>query len=436
MQKLTFKKGIHPNDRKEQTKASSIQVLTPPELLYFPLGQHIGAPVEPVVRVGEKVLMGQKIADSTAKMTVPVHSSVSGTVKDIGLYLHPSGVKVPTIVIENDGQDTPADPINLWHIDLLDTDEIIHIIREAGIVGMGGAGFPTHIKLSPPADKTISHIIVNGAECEPYLTSDHRVMLETPEEVLEGLLVVKHLFPEAQAYIGVEENKKDAIALLKQRVAAYPGIEILTLAKKYPQGAEKQLIYAVTGQEVPSGGLPMDVGCLVLNIDTVASIYRALAMGQPLMRRIVTVSGNLVERPGNYSVRIGTPFRYIIDSAGGLKDEPAKIIMGGPMMGVAGYSLDVPVVKGTSSILLLSKAEARVLPETPCIRCGKCVDACPMNLRPLLLNAYVLAEQWDKCKKENIFDCIECGCCSYSCPAKRYLVQSIRVGKQRSKNHR
>ncbi len=436
MQKLTFKKGIHPNDRKEQTKTCSIEVLTPPELLYFPLGQHIGAPIEPVVRVGDKVLMGQKIADSTAKMTVPLHSSVSGVVKDIGLYLHPSGIKVPTIVIENDGLDTPADPINIWHIDLLDSDEIIQIIREAGIVGMGGAGFPTHIKLSPPLDKHISHIIVNGAECEPYLTSDHRVMLETPEEVLEGLLVVKHLFPDAKAYIGVEENKSDAITLLKQRVKAYPGIEILTLAKKYPQGAEKQLIYAVTGQEVPSGGLPMDIGCLVLNIDTVSSLYRALAMGQPLLRRIVTVSGNLVEKPGNYSVRIGTPFRHIIDSAGGLKDEPAKIIMGGPMMGVAGYSLDVPVVKGTSSILLLSKEEARVLPETPCIRCGKCVDACPMNLRPLLLNAYVLAEQWDKCKKENIFDCIECGCCSYSCPAKRHLVQSIRVGKQRTKNHR
>jgi len=436
MRKLTFKKGIHPHDHKEKTKSCTIQILTPPELLYFPLGQHIGAPVEPTVRPGDKVLMGQKIADSTAKMTVPVHSSVSGTVKDIGLYLHPSGVKVPTIVIENDGLDTPADPINLWHIDLLDTDDIIHIIREAGIVGMGGAGFPTHVKLSPPFDKTISHIIVNGAECEPYLTSDHRVMLETPEEVLEGLDIVKHLFPEAKAYIAVEENKPDAIKLLKNRVQAYRGIEILTLAKKYPQGAEKQLIYAVTGKEVPSGGLPMDIGCLVLNIDTVAAIYRALAMGQPLMRRIVTLSGNLVEKPGNYSVRLGTPFRYIIEAAGGLKAEPAKIIMGGPMMGVAGYSLDVPVVKGTSSILLLSEEEARIAPETPCIRCGKCVDACPMNLRPLLLNAYVLSERWDKCKNENIFDCIECGCCSYSCPAKRYLVQSIRVGKQRSKSAR
>ncbi len=434
MKKRSFKRGIHPHDHKEQTKACPIQKVSAPKLLYFPLQQHIGAPIEPMVKPGDAVLMGQKIADSSVKMAVPIHSSVSGVVKDIGLYLHPNGIKVPTIMIENDGLDTPADPINLWRIDLLDNDEIIQIIREAGIVGMGGAGFPTHVKLSPPYDKPISHIIVNGAECEPYLTSDHRVLLESPAEVLEGLLLVKRLFPEAKAYIGIEENKPDAIKLLKQRVAAYPGIEILTLAKKYPQGAEKQLIYAVTGREVPSGGLPMDIGCLVLNVDTVSAIYRAISLGLPLIRRIVTLSGNVVEKPGNYEVRLGTPFRHVIEAAGGLKEEPAKIIMGGPMMGIAGYSLDVPVVKGTSSILLLTEKEAAHSPETPCIRCGKCVEACPMNLRPLMLNAYTLAENWKKCREENIMDCIECGCCSYSCPAKRYLVQSIRLGKQRSKN--
>ncbi len=433
MRKLTFKKGIHPNDNKKQTKGLTIKTIEPPELLYFPLQQHIGAPLEPLVNVGDVIKLGQKLADSSAPVSVPLHSSVSGVVKDMGLYLHPSGAKVPTIVVENDGLDTPEDPITVWSLSRMAPEDIIEVIREAGIVGMGGAGFPTHVKLSPPPDKTIRYILINGAECEPYLTSDHRVMLETPEEVVSGLSIVMRLFPGAEANIAIEENKPDAIKTMTKAIGNRPGMRVRRLAKKYPQGAEKQLIYAVTGLVVPSGDLPMDVGCLVLNIDTVTAISRALKSGLPLYRRIVTVSGNLVEKPGNFSVRIGTPFRHVIEAAGGLKAEPAKIIMGGPMMGIAGYSLDVPVVKGTSSILLFSEKEAIITPETPCVRCGRCADVCPMNLRPMFLNAYTIAENWKKCREENISDCIECGCCSYSCPARRHLVQSIRLGKQRSR---
>ncbi len=433
MGKLTFKRGIHPDDHKGQTNSLPIKTLMPPPLLYFALQQHIGAPLKALVKPGDTVRMGQKLADSNAAMSVPLHSSVSGVVKDIGLYLHPTGTKMPTIVVENDGLDTPAEPISHRALDAMSGEEILNIIHEAGIVGMGGAGFPTHIKLSPPPEKTIRHIIVNGAECEPYLTSDHRVMLETPEEVLQGLSVVMRLFPQAQAHIAIEENKPDAIRRITEHAGQYPGVQVLTMRKKYPQGAEKQLIFAVTGQEIPSGSLPMDVGCVVLNIDTVTAIARAVTLGMPLYRRIVTVSGNVVAAPGNFAVRIGTPFRAVVEAAGGCLIEPGKIIMGGPMMGIAGYSLDVPVVKGTSSILLLTEQEARVGAETPCIRCGRCASVCPMHLRPLFLNAYTHRENWEKCREENILDCIECGCCAYVCPAKRHLVQSIRLGKQRAR---
>lgn len=433
MKKLTFKKGIHPEDHKESTAGKPIVYVTPPKELYFPLQQHIGAPLSPVVEKGDSVLMGQVIAESDAPLSVPLHSSVSGIVKDIGMYWHPSGVRVPTIVIENDGLDTPASLIPTKPLDELNNEEILQIIRSAGIVGMGGAGFPTHVKLSPPKDKPISCVIVNGAECEPYLTSDHRVMLETPEEVLSGLLIVMRLFSLQSATIAVEENKQDAIAELVKSSPKYPGIEVVTLKKKYPQGGEKQLIYAVTGKEVPSGGLPSDLGCLVLNIDTVTAIYRAVVKGLPLIRRIVTVSGDCVHSPGNFFVRLGTPFSSVIEAAGGVVTEPAKILMGGPMMGISGHSLDVPVIKGTSAILLFSEERAKVGVETPCIRCGKCIEVCPMNLRPSFINAYYVNGHFDKCEEEHCKDCIECGSCSYVCPAKRHLVQSIRVAKQKIK---
>ena len=430
MQKLTFRGGIHPNDCKSATNRLPIQLLPPPEELFFPLQQHIGAPLTPLVKVGDTVRMGQKIADSEAFMSVPLHSSVSGTVTDIGLRLYPTGLKMPTIVIENDGKDTKTEPINTKSLDKLTPKEIIQIIRDAGIVGMGGAGFPTHVKLSPPPEKKIEYLIVNGAECEPYLTSDHRVMVETPDDVLFGLSAVMKIFSLDIAGIGIEENKPDAIQKITECAKNYSGVKVLTLAKKYPQGAEKQLIKAITGLEVPSGGLPMDVGCVVLNIDTVASIAKAIREGLPLYHRIVTVAGGAVKTPANFLVRIGTPFRYVIDAAGGFRDEPKKVIMGRPMMGIATYSLDVPVVKGTSGILSFTAKETTVNSETSCIRCGKCVRVCPMGLVPAKLNAFAIRKNLEMCEKFNIMDCIECGSCSYTCPAQRHLVQSIRWGKQ------
>lgn len=428
---LTFQGGIHPNDAKEATNSKPIEIIAPGEKLYFPLQQHIGAPITPLVQVGDKVKMGQKIADSQSFMSVPLHSSVSGEVVDIGLYLYPTGLKMPTIVINNDGRDTLADTIvPKPDPDKLTAKQILDIIREAGIVGMGGAGFPTHVKLSPPPEKKIKYVIINGAECEPYLTSDHRVMLETPDEVLYGLTVVKHLFGLTDAFIAIEENKPDAIRTMSQHAKNYNGIHVISLKKKYPQGAEKQLINALTGLEVPSGGLPADIGCVVLNIDTTAAIARAITQGMPLIRRIVTVAGGAVKNPSNFSVRIGMPFREVIEKAGGLTEEPKKIIMGGPMMGIAGYSLDVPVVKGTSGILAFTEQQVRVNPESNCLRCGRCVSVCPMHLEPVQINAYAGIRDYEACEKFDVLDCIECGCCSYVCPAKRHLVQSMRVAKQ------
>lgn len=430
MRKLTFRGGIHPNDSKGATNSLPICEFTPPKMMYYPLAQHIGAPLAPIVSVGDTVKMGQKIADSEAFVSAPMHASVSGTVKEIGTCMHPSGSKVPAIIIENDGLDTPDEPINTKSLEELTPVEIINLVRAAGIVGMGGAGFPTHVKLSPPPEKKITHIILNGAECEPYLTSDHRVMLETPEDVIFGLLAMMKIFSLDEAYIGIEENKPDAIKKIKECAKEYPGIKVLTLKKKYPQGAEKQLIYAVTGREVPSGGLPADVGCMVTNVDTATEITKVVKKGIPLMSRVVTVAGGAVKNPANFRVRLGTPFSYVIEQAGGLVAEPKKIIMGGPMMGIAGSSLDAPVIKGTSGILAFTEQEATVSSPTNCLRCGKCVDVCPMNLVPCMLAAHSGRKNLEECEKYNILDCIECGSCSYICPAQRHIVQAIRWGKQ------
>ena len=428
MLKLTFKGGVHPNDNKAGSATKPIERMeVPPELIY-PVSQHIGAPCSPCVEVGEYVKMGQKIADSDAFISAPIHASVSGMVKAIEMRNVPNGSSVQSIIIENDFQDTYHESIVPIDYTKVDPDDIPGIVRDAGIVGMGGAAFPTHVKLNPPKECKIDTVIVNGAECEPYLTSDHRVMLETPEEVILGLKVILYRFGITNGHIAIEENKPDAIALMKKECEK-ENIKVDVLKKKYPQGGEKQLIYAVTKRKVPVGKLPADVGVIVVNVDTCSAIGRKFMYGKPLMRRIITMSGSLFERNQNYKVRIGTPVEYMIEKHGGFISEPKKVIIGGPMMGVAQFRLDVPVLKATSSILCLSEKEAHIPPEDPCIRCGKCVENCPMRLMPLYLQTYANKGDMDSCEKYNVTACIECGCCSYGCPSKRNLVQSIRIAK-------
>lgn len=428
LRKLTFKGGVHPNDNKKSTASKPIERMPIPAELIYPVSQHIGAPCTPCVQVGEYVKMGQKIADSDAFVSAPIHSTVSGTVKAIEMRNVPNGSSVQSIIIENDFQDNYHESIQPIDYTAVNPDDIPGIIREAGIVGMGGAAFPTHVKLNPPKECKIDTVIVNGAECEPYLTSDHRVMIETPDEVILGLKVILHRFGITNGHIAIEENKPDAIALMKKE-CANEGITVDVLKKKYPQGGEKQLIYAVTKRVIPTGKLPADVGVIVVNIDTCSAIGRKFKYGKPLMRRIVTMAGTLFNKNVNYKVRIGTPIDYMIEQNGGFKEEPKKVIIGGPMMGVAQFRLDVPVIKATSAILCLSEKEAYIPPEDPCIRCGKCVAHCPMSLMPLYLQNFSDKGDMESCEKYNVTSCIECGCCSFGCPSKRNLVQSIRIAK-------
>lgn len=430
MAALTFKRGIHPSHAK-LTEEKAIEILMPKGDLVFPMQQHIGAPCEPVVKKGDKVLVGQKIGEPQGFVSAPIHSSVSGTVKDVKPVLHPNGSKVISVIVENDGEYTEIDTMKPREdYKNLSKEELINIIKEAGIVGMGGATFPTFIKLSPPEDKKIDYIIINGAECEPYLTSDHRVMIEETDRVILGLQIILHMFPEAKGVIGIEDNKPDAIKAMEKAVEGIDNISVATLASKYPQGAEKQLIYSITKREVPSGGLPADVGCIVQNIDTAVAIHRAVLRGRPLMRRIVTVTGGAIKEPKNFKVRIGTNYQELIEAAGGFVEDPIKVVSGGPMMGQALFSLDVPIIKGSSSILCLTAKEAKQEKQINCMRCGKCVEICPMNLLPLDLNKYAIHEDDELFEKYKGMDCIECGACSYICPSKRHLTHSIRKGKR------
>lgn len=433
MNTQTFKRGIHPPDGKKYTNDKPIEILMPKEgaLLSFPMSQHIGAPCSPIVKKGDRVLLGQKIAESEAFMSSPIHSSISGTVKDIKPVLTPSGAMVNAVIIENDGK-FEEDPSLGKDTDItgITKEKILEKIKNAGIVGLGGAGFPTHIKLNPPADKKIDSIIVNAAECEPYLTTDHRVLLEKTDRVVKGLEIMLMLHPEAKGYIAIEINKPDAIEALEKATKDKANITVVPLKTKYPQGSEKQMIYAVTKREVPSGALPADAGCIVDNVDTVLAIERAVIKDRPLMRRIVTLSGDAVAKPGNYQVRIGMSFAELIEMAGGFKEEPKKILAGGPMMGQAIYSIDVPIIKTSSAILAFTEKAAVLPPERNCIRCGKCVSACPMGLMPLTLNSDIMANDMAAFELNKGLDCIECGSCSYVCPAKRHLAQTIRATKR------
>ena len=432
MIKRSFSGGIHPDYNKNSTRYLNIEDFPAPEKIFLPLSQHIGAPAIPLVAVGEQVFLGQKIAEGDGDISSAIHASVSGTVEDIRPILHPTGAMVTAIIIKNDGADKKA-PSGKRGVKLekITPDKIVKIVKEAGIVGMGGAMFPTHVKLSPGKD--LDYVIVNGAECEPYLTSDHRVMLEMPEQVILGAKAIMRAVGAVKVFIAVEDNKKDAITVLKLAAKNEENIEIVPLHTKYPQGAEKQLIKAVTGREVPPRKLPMHVGVVVQNIDTCCAIAHAIEKGMPLISRIVTISGGAIKKPRNYRVRLGTMVSEIIEEAGGYSEAPAKLVLGGPMMGIALHSAEVPITKGVGAVLAFTKNEIEIGRETPCLRCGKCVDACPMRLQPIMLMKYSKAENLEMCKKFNVEDCMECGACTYICPARQHPVQYIRLAKVKIK---
>jgi len=440
MKVLTFKRGVHPHDEKIHSQDRPVEVIMPEKgsVIVIPMQQHIGAPCQPVVTVGERVLLGQKVGEAKAHVSAPVHASVSGVVKEIKPCLTPAGVTCTGVFIENDGtfEELPAIGENNAYEKYSNDykkyprEKCLEIIKEAGIVGLGGAGFPAHVKLNPPPDKKIDTIIINAAECEPFLTTDYRVLIEESEKLLRGLRIILRMFPEARGIIGVETNKMPAIEKLNKLCANMPDISVAALKPKYPQGAEKQLIYACTKREAPSGGLPHDVGCLVQNADTVVAIERAIVRGRPLMRKIVTVTGDAVKNPGNYKVRLGMSHKELIERTGGFKSQPVKLISGGPMMGVAMFDLDIPITKTSAGIVCLSEKDSKTPEEQNCIRCGKCVQTCPMTLMPLELNQFTLLGQMDMFEKYHGLDCIECGSCSYICPAKRFLAQTIRSAKR------
>lgn len=428
---LTFKGGAHPYDGKELSYNSPIEELKPQGELVFPLSQHIGAPAEPVVAVGDRVLAGQLIAKKAGFISANIHSSVSGTVKKIESRLVATGGKVNSIIIENDNLYEEAPKLHDKNPEDLTNEEIISVIESAGIVGMGGAGFPTNVKLSPKEPDKINAIIVNGAECEPYLTSDYRRMIEQSEELIKGLKVLLKLFPHAMGYIGIEDNKPKAIKILTELTKDEERIQVKMLKTKYPQGGERSLIYAITGRKINSKMLPADVGCIVHNVDTIYAIYEAVYEGKPLTRRIVTVTGDGIANPKNFDVYVGTNTQELVDAAGGFKTELEKIISGGPMMGFAFFDLNVPVVKGSSSILVFSKDDVSNNPVSPCIKCGRCAQACPQKLLPMKLAEMSVHGDEENFKKYYGMECVECGCCSFVCPAKRPVTQSVRSMKKK-----
>lgn len=427
MGKLTFRGGIHPYEGKELSKDHPIEKYLPKGDLVYPLSQHIGAPSVPCVKKGDTVLAGQKIADAGGFVSVPLHASVSGTVKGIEKRLNATGSMVDCIVIENDQQYQETE-FQEARLEDLTKEEILNRIKEGGVVGMGGAGFPTHVKLAPKDPSKIEYILVNGAECEPYITSDYRRMIEEPEKVVKGLQVILTLFDSAKGYICIEDNKPDCIAKMKELVKDIDRIEVKEMMTKYPQGGERTLIYAATGREINSSMLPADVGCVVDNVETVISVYKAVILGRPVNSRVVTVTGEGIKEPKNLLVLAGTDMSELVDAAGGLKGKIAKAISGGPMMGFALYDLHVPCTKTTSAFLFLEHdavSEAQEI-QTACINCGRCVSVCPGHVLPARLAK--LAERGDMAGFEALdgMECCECGCCSYICPAKRPLTQSIK----------
>ena len=424
--KHTFKGGIHPREGKHLSKDKPIREYLPKGDTVYPLSQHIGAPAKPVVKKGDEVLAGQLIAEAGGFVSANIHSSVSGKVKAIEKRLTASGSKVESIIIENDGLFNSVEMSGTDKpVKELTREEVIEAIKAAGIVGMGGAGFPTHVKLSPKEPDKIDRIIVNASECEPYLTSDYRRILEQVDGFIEGLRIVLAIFPGAKGIIAIEDNKPEAIALLKEKLAGDPDITVNSMKTKYPEGAERQLIYVNTGRYINSRMLPADAGCVVHNVDTIHTIYEAVRLGKPLIDRIVTVTGDAITDPANFLVRTGTSYQELIDAAGGYLNDPAKIISGGPMMGKAIYDTDMPVTKGSSAILCMTEDAVSEFEPSACIRCGKCVEVCPGRVMPVNLANAAERGDIDAFLKGEGMECCECGCCSYVCPAKRHLTQTI-----------
>ncbi|MDE5782211.1 MAG: electron transport complex subunit RsxC [Lachnospiraceae bacterium] len=423
---LTFKGGVHPYDGKELSKDEPIVEYNPQGEIAIAVSQHIGAPATPIVNVGDNVKVGQKIAEAAGFISANVHSSVSGTVKAIEPRFMANGTKVNCIIIENDNNYEEVDYKKPKPLSELSKSEIRDLVKEAGVVGMGGACFPTNVKLSPKNEDEIDFVIVNGAECEPYLTSDYRRMIEHPEILIEGLKVSLSLFPNAKGIIGIEDNKPEAIKKLKELVKDEPRIEVKPLYTKYPQGAERMLIYAVTGRKINSSMLPADAGCVVDNVDTMFAIYEAVTNGKPLISRVITVTGDAITNPKNFLVRIGTNQNELIEAAGGFKSQPEKVISGGPMMGIAMSSLDVPVLKGSSALLCMQHDEVSAAAEGNCINCGRCADVCPGHILPSRLAKLASRGDMEGFEKMNGLECCECGCCSFICPAKRNLTQAIK----------
>ena len=426
----TFIGGIHPFEGKELAKDAPIKEVLPKGEMVYPLSQHIGAPATPIVAVGDTVLKGQKIAEAGGFVSSPIYATVSGKDKAIEPRRVAVGDMVRSIVIDNDGEFNEVEYVAVEDVTTLSKEEIINKVKDAGVVGMGGAGFPTHVKLSPKEPAKIEYIIANCAECEPYLTADYRRMLENPEELIAGMKIILQLFDNAKAIFGIENNKPDCIAKLKELTKDEPRMEVAELQTKYPQGGERQLIYACTGRAINSKMLPADAGCIVDNTETIIAVYNAVKLGIPVMKRVSTVTGDAIANPGNFLYSMGTSYAELIEAAGGFKEQPEKIISGGPMMGFSMFSVDIPTTKTSSSILCFTKDEVAKFEPIACINCGKCVDACPEQLIPSRLAKFGERNLMAEFEKWYGLECIECGSCSYVCPSRRHIAQSIKTMKR------